>query len=575
MRKACELCGCHYEGNFWKGLSAWQLDPEQLSAGEREQWQRDPSAVVSGRLLQLFPELLPYRGARTWIPARPNMPEDFYYLSALAPSSAHLVADGIQNEVILRNQAGAAWRGFNPDLACFPSSVDIWCPDYLARDTAGIGNARILDAAVLSAVYEELARSSLGSHLEKQLMAGGKLPDAIVLSQHFALSRLCSEEEEFEYYSSILNRLREDGARLVLFKRHPRDPAAKTERLMSAAARTGLPVISTDDLASCVPIECLKRLWADQEAVVVGSSSSAVLGLQRLPKVRLFCADGSFLPEPLRRQILLFSTKNNIPRLTLDGPAVAADPESAPVEAPSAGSILFVSHEATRTGAPVYLLHLLRWLRANTDLRFRVLLGRGGPLESEFHALAETFTPETFGTDGSRLADVDCIYSNTCTNGALIDSLGCGHIPVVTHVHELDYVIDLFGRRISTGSATTRSISSPARKPLPMRWSGGTASRRTGFRFILKWFRSPTWSSAPARIRWRVPGPLRRARGCAHRLPRAEPRIGARAPICFSSLRRHCAGGSRVRGRRAFFGSGCCRTTIAAGSCATIARGWG
>lgn len=108
--------------------------------------------------------------------------------------------------------------------------------------------------------------------------------------------------------------------------------------------------------------------------------------------------------------------------------------------------ILFVSHEASRTGAPIYLLHLLRWLRAKTNLQLRVLLGRGGPLESKFRAVAETFTPETFGTDGSRLADVNLIYSNTCTNGTLINSLGCGDIPIVTHVHELDCVIEIFGR---------------------------------------------------------------------------------------------------------------------------------
>ncbi|MEI6395047.1 MAG: glycosyltransferase, partial [Verrucomicrobiota bacterium] len=107
---------------------------------------------------------------------------------------------------------------------------------------------------------------------------------------------------------------------------------------------------------------------------------------------------------------------------------------------------LFVSPEASRTGAPIYLLHLLRWLRAKTELQFRVLLGRGGPLEAEFRALAETFIPETFGTDGSRLADVDLIYSNTCTNGALIHSLSCGDIPIVTHVHELDSAIEGFGR---------------------------------------------------------------------------------------------------------------------------------
>ena len=57
---------------------------------------------------------------------------------------------------------------------------------------------------------------------------------------------------------------------------------------------------------------------------------------------------------------------------------------------PSPPSILFVSHDASRTGAPIALLTFLRWLRANTDYRFEVLLGSGGALEPAFEALAPT-----------------------------------------------------------------------------------------------------------------------------------------------------------------------------------------
>lgn len=49
--------------------------------------------------------------------------------------------------------------------------------------------------------------------------------------------------------------------------------------------------------------------------------------------------------------------------------------------------VLFVSHQATRTGAPIVLLHLIRWLRAHTDVEPEILLLRGGPLEHEFRAL--------------------------------------------------------------------------------------------------------------------------------------------------------------------------------------------
>src|SRR5258708_36960703 len=49
--------------------------------------------------------------------------------------------------------------------------------------------------------------------------------------------------------------------------------------------------------------------------------------------------------------------------------------------------VLFVSHDASRTGSPMVLLTLQRWLRANLDIDIRTLLLEGGPLEAEFEAL--------------------------------------------------------------------------------------------------------------------------------------------------------------------------------------------
>jgi glycosyltransferase involved in cell wall biosynthesis len=50
--------------------------------------------------------------------------------------------------------------------------------------------------------------------------------------------------------------------------------------------------------------------------------------------------------------------------------------------------VLFVGHRADRTGAPIALLHLLRWLRARTDLSFEVVLDIGGELEPCYRDLA-------------------------------------------------------------------------------------------------------------------------------------------------------------------------------------------
>jgi glycosyltransferase involved in cell wall biosynthesis len=50
--------------------------------------------------------------------------------------------------------------------------------------------------------------------------------------------------------------------------------------------------------------------------------------------------------------------------------------------------VLFVGHAADRSGAPVSLLRIARWLREHTELSFEVLLERGGELEPEFREIA-------------------------------------------------------------------------------------------------------------------------------------------------------------------------------------------
>lgn len=58
--------------------------------------------------------------------------------------------------------------------------------------------------------------------------------------------------------------------------------------------------------------------------------------------------------------------------------------------------VLIVSHSAGRTGAPLVLLHLLRWIRANTSLNFEVLCLEDGSLVPAFEELAPTHVIEHF-----------------------------------------------------------------------------------------------------------------------------------------------------------------------------------
>jgi len=50
--------------------------------------------------------------------------------------------------------------------------------------------------------------------------------------------------------------------------------------------------------------------------------------------------------------------------------------------------VLCVGHDATRTGAPILFLTLLRWFKENTPLQLEILLKNGGVLEPEYARVA-------------------------------------------------------------------------------------------------------------------------------------------------------------------------------------------
>jgi glycosyltransferase involved in cell wall biosynthesis len=128
--------------------------------------------------------------------------------------------------------------------------------------------------------------------------------------------------------------------------------------------------------------------------------------------------------------------------------------------------VLFVSHDATRTGAPMVLLHFLRWFKRNGNRPFAVLLGSGGPLVSEFEQLGPTWSvdwsrwrPGSLRTqlasktriggwaarraeaagvrDFAKKISPALVYTNSIGSARVIDVLGPEY-PVLTHLHELE-----------------------------------------------------------------------------------------------------------------------------------------
>lgn len=128
-------------------------------------------------------------------------------------------------------------------------------------------------------------------------------------------------------------------------------------------------------------------------------------------------------------------------------------------------AVLFISHDASRTGAPIFLLRFLEWFRRNRPVSFRILIGDSGALVPEFESLGpvDSFEPESttayrilrrLKLNGRRRAmhlsslreklaqsNIGLIYSNTIGNGEILDFLSFLNCPVICHVHELDSAI--------------------------------------------------------------------------------------------------------------------------------------
>jgi glycosyltransferase involved in cell wall biosynthesis len=123
--------------------------------------------------------------------------------------------------------------------------------------------------------------------------------------------------------------------------------------------------------------------------------------------------------------------------------------------------ILFVSHAATRNGATILLLNLLRWLKCHTDDQLELLVCGTGELIREFEAIGPTTIwrnpDKVFGLLSQsalrtrlesqllkwqmRGRSYDLVYLNTaavaCYAGALARLAGS----VLWHIHELGYAL--------------------------------------------------------------------------------------------------------------------------------------
>lgn len=97
--------------------------------------------------------------------------------------------------------------------------------------------------------------------------------------------------------------------------------------------------------------------------------------------------------------------------------------------------MVFVSHNASRSGAPLLLLELERWVLAHSEMQVSTVLLDGGPLVGDFEAVGPVLQPDELAAAGA-----DLVYLNTVGSAPALASVP-GGVAVVCHVHELDYAL--------------------------------------------------------------------------------------------------------------------------------------
>ena len=120
--------------------------------------------------------------------------------------------------------------------------------------------------------------------------------------------------------------------------------------------------------------------------------------------------------------------------------------------------VLFLSHEMSRTGAPLYLYHLLKWMKHNKpDLEFDVLVENlnRSELYDDFSSLSKPIIYEELNFFNKIKfkrqinSEYDLIYVNSIASNTLLNKINKGiDAPIICHVHESNDV--MHNRRIDS-----------------------------------------------------------------------------------------------------------------------------
>lgn len=145
--------------------------------------------------------------------------------------------------------------------------------------------------------------------------------------------------------------------------------------------------------------------------------------------------------------------------------------------------LLLVGHEATRTGAPILLLHLLRWLSHASNHSLQVVLIRGGELVADYARIAPVVVIRNLWFADRRLVakilrksgcagltrflqrlefrwrlggGFDRVLLNTLDTAEALPYLPHIHAPAIAYVHELEHIISAYLQRENVARVLSR-----------------------------------------------------------------------------------------------------------------------
>ncbi|NRF95752.1 glycosyltransferase [Paenibacillus frigoriresistens] len=111
-------------------------------------------------------------------------------------------------------------------------------------------------------------------------------------------------------------------------------------------------------------------------------------------------------------------------------------------------TIVFVGHEAERTGAPIVLLDLIKWFNNSTEYNVKVILLRGGEVQNKYFEVAETLVLDN-NFDQDTINDFipynSVVLLNTIVAFRIFDSLYDNkNYKILTYIHELEKTLQVF-----------------------------------------------------------------------------------------------------------------------------------